>query len=106
MPINVKRTSSAYLIALIALLASLLAAIFYYPMTWGLMDDSQTLHSLAHEWSNISLFHLLRDHPVNVIFRPVYVAFLYLGYGFFQHSPKMFYVFVYGLVLLSILPWV
>jgi len=100
-----KYIDKACLASLGLLLISLLTALVHYPLTWGLMDDAQTLRAVKITWSHLSLFELLHRHSVDTIFRPVYVAYLYVFYGAFQNSPKLFYVFTFFLLLLIIWPW-
>ncbi|MFA5974893.1 MAG: hypothetical protein WC859_01855 [Elusimicrobiota bacterium] len=91
--------------AFLLLLGSLLTAMIFLPLSWGLMDDAQTLQLLKTSWKDISIVGLLHRYSVNVIFRPVYIAYLYLCYGTFSNSPKLFYLFTLILVGLFLWPW-
>src|SRR5258708_1210291 len=99
-------TSTGYII-LMGLLFSLAAAMIYYPMCFGLVEDAQNLLLVRTAWQHLSLFQILRDYSYMDAgtFKPIYLLFVYFCYGTFQSHPKLFYLINYAIVLLAMMPW-
>ncbi len=100
-------TKIAYII-LTGLLLSLAAAMVYYPMCFGLVEDAQILQLVRTSWQHLSLFEILRDYSDmdGGSFRPVETFFIYIFYGPLQSHPKLFYLINYGFVILAMFLWV